>query len=51
MTKAKKKKATKAKKKTLAKWPAPGFTDTEIRCHDGTEVCHGSQTTYAGVQG
>jgi hypothetical protein len=17
-------------------WPAPGFTDTEIRCHDGT---------------
>ena len=35
---------------SLTNWPAPGFADTEFRCHDGTGGGHGTETVWTGVQ-
>jgi hypothetical protein len=36
--------------KHRAKWPAPGFKDTELRCFMKLEMSYGTTSVYAGVQ-
>jgi hypothetical protein len=36
--------------RNVARWPAPGFTDTELGVLMEPEVCYGATEVYEGVQ-